>query len=80
MSIYDIIGVIGAAIAIVAYFATQQGWLSATDWRFPFANLIAAILILIALFADWNLAAFVIESFWLAISAYGLVRYAANRK
>ena len=79
MTIYDIIGVIGAAIAIGAYFATQQEWLRATDWRFPFANLIAAIMILVALFADWNLAAFVIESFWLAISVYGLIRYASRR-
>jgi hypothetical protein len=80
MSVYDLIGVIGAVIAISAYFATQQGWLRATDWLFPFANLIAAIMILVSLSVDWNLPAVVIECFWLAISVYGLIRFAMSRK
>ena len=79
MILYDIIGVIGSFIAIGAYFATQQGWVTAADWRFPFANLIAAIMILVSLSVAWNLAAFVMECFWLAISLYGLVRYALAR-
>jgi len=71
---FDAIGLIGAAIAVGAYFATQQGWVRATDWRFPFANLIAAVMIMISLTVAWNLPAFVIEGFWFAISVYGLVR------
>ena len=78
--IYDIIGVIGSLIAIAAYFFTQQGWLRADDWRFPLANLIAAIMILTSLSVAWNLAAFVMEVFWLAISVYGLARYARMRR
>jgi hypothetical protein len=71
---FDVIGVIGTAFIIVAYFATQQGWVKASDWRFPLANLVGAMLILVSLWADWNLPSFVMEIFWLAISLYGLWR------
>ena len=77
--IYDLLGVIGSLIIIAAYFATQRGWVEASDWRFPLANLIGALLILLSLMVAWNLAAFVMEIFWLAISIYGLVRSATAR-
>jgi hypothetical protein len=72
VTIYDLAGILGAALAIAAYFATQKGWITAQDWQFPAANLLAAILILISLIADWNLPSFVIEAFWLVISVYGI--------
>lgn len=69
-----ILGVIGSTTVIAAYFANQQGWWSSKDWRYSIANLIGALLILISLFVDWNLAAAVIEGFWATISIYGLTR------
>ena len=39
LPIYDLAGFLGAAIIVVAYFAMQQRWLNALDWRFPAANL-----------------------------------------
>ncbi len=74
LDIYNLVGGIGAAIVIVAYFATQRGRLSAGDWRFPLANLLGALLIVISLFADWNLPSFIVEIFWIFISFYGLWR------
>ena len=71
---YNLIGAVGAAIVIVAYLATQRGQLSAEDWRFPLANLVGAVLIVISLFAQWNLPSFIVEVFWIAISVYGLWR------
>jgi hypothetical protein len=73
------LGAVGAILVIVAYFVTQQRWLSAHDWRYPAANLIGAVLIIASLFADWNLPAFVIEVFWLFISLYGLMRALRRR-
>lgn len=72
--LYDVIGITGTALVIACYFATQQGWLNARDWRFPAVNLIGAILMLISLAVDWNLAAAVMEVFWVLISLYGLWR------
>lgn len=69
-------GVAGAALIVAAYFAIQQRWLRAEDWGYPLANLAGAILILISLVTEWNLPAAVIESFWAAISIYGLLRSA----
>ena len=77
--LYDIAGLIGSGIVIIAYFATQAGWFSANDPRFAWANLIGAALIIASLTMDWNLAAFVMEIFWILISVYGLARYHTKR-
>ena len=47
--IFRAIGLVGAAIFVVAYFANQARWLNAHDWRFPAANLAGSLLILISL-------------------------------
>lgn len=74
--IYRAIGLAGAAVFVVAYFANQARWLSAYDWRFSAANLVGALLILVSLFGEWNLPSVVIEAFWAAISVYGLLNRA----
>ena len=76
LSLFRVIGLLGAAVFIVAYFANQARWLDSRDWRFPAANLAGSLLILISLMAEWNLPSVVIEAFWAAISVYGLVNRA----
>ena len=78
-AIHDVAGVIGSVIVIVAYFATQAGWFSANDPRFAWANLAGAVLIIFSLLMDWNLAAFIMEIFWILISLFGLARYYSRR-
>ena len=73
--LYAATGIIGAVIVMIAYFATQTGSLRADDPRFAIANLAGAVLIMISLYAAWNLPAFIMEVFWILISLYGLVRY-----
>lgn len=72
-------GAVGAAAIVVAYFANQQRWLSSEDWRFPCSNLVGAVLILVSLMHDWNLPSVLIESFWVAISLWGLVKARQRR-
>lgn len=74
-AIHDFAGVLGSVIVIVAYFATQAGWFAINDPRFAWANLAGAVLIIYSLLMDWNLAAFIMEIFWILISLYGLARY-----
>jgi hypothetical protein len=76
---YDIVGFVGAAVFVGAYFANQQRWLSSEDWRYPFANLIGAVLILISLFYEWNFPSVVIEVFWAFISLYGIAKSRRER-
>ena len=35
MDAYTLVGFVGVGCIVVAYFANQQGWLKAEDWRFP---------------------------------------------
>jgi hypothetical protein len=79
IQLYDVIGFAGVAVIVAAYFTNQQRWLSSEDWRFPFANLVGAALILISLFFEWNLPSVVIEIFWIAISLYGIAKSWAER-
>ena len=79
LNIYEVAGVFGSALIIIAYFANQQEWLSSRDWRYSSANLLGAVLILLSLYHDWNLAAAIIEGFWAAISLYGLAREMGRR-
>ncbi|MBV9250511.1 MAG: hypothetical protein JO227_14845 [Acetobacteraceae bacterium] len=67
-------GVLGAFIVLAAYFANQFDWLQATNWRFPLANLIGAVLILGSFYAQWNLPAALIEAAWAVVSLIGFVR------
>ena len=76
---YDIVGLAGAAIFVAAYFANQQRWLRSEDWRYPFANLVGAVLILVSLVFEWNFPSAVIEVFWAIISIYGMAKSLRER-
>ena len=74
-----IVGFVGVALIVAAYFANQQGWLGSDDWRFPLANLVGSLLILVSLYTAWNFPSAVIEVIWAAISVYGLTRRLLRR-
>lgn len=76
---FTLAGIAGTVLIVGAYFATQQGWLTAVDWPYPLLNLIGALLILASLITAWNLPAAIIETFWAAISVYGLIKAAIGR-
>ena len=80
LSIYNLAGFLGAAIIVIVYFAMQQRWLSALDWRFPAANLLGSLLILVSLWFEWNFPSVVIEIFWALISLMGLMRSLVERR
>jgi len=76
---YTDAGIVGVAMVVAAYFANQQGWVSAEDWRYPAANLVGSLLILASLYSAWNFPSAVIEAIWAAISLYGLGRRLRRR-
>ncbi|GLQ23972.1 hypothetical protein GCM10007853_18460 [Algimonas ampicilliniresistens] len=80
MSFPDLIGLIGVALILVAYWGVQTDRLPAADWRFSAINGLGALLIMVSLYFTFNLASFVIEVFWLIISGYGLLKAWRNRK
>ena len=70
----DLIGFIGVALLIATYGAQQIGRITADDPAYSVLNGLAAVLITVSLFKDFNAVTLVIEIFWFAISAYGLWR------
>ena len=70
----DLIGNIGVALIVGAYLALQLGRLDGRAPLYSITNAIGAALVLVSLWFDFNLSAFIVEMFWVVISLIGLVR------
>lgn len=68
----DVIGLTGSALFIAA-FAYANVAKQLNKLVFNLANLVGAILLLISLSVNFNLAAFVLEAAWGTIAGVGLV-------
>ena len=79
MEWHNIAGTAGAVIILGSYLLLQLQRVSGTALSYSLANALGALLVLISLLVDFNLGAFVIEAFWLAISMIGIVRWRRNR-
>lgn len=76
---FDLLGLAGAALFVIAYAGVQIGRLDARAAPALAMNLVGAILVLISLTHAFNLAAFVLETVWGLLALYGLIRLAARR-
>jgi len=74
LSLYDISGLVGSAAIIIAYLLLQTGKIDPVNSWYSILNAAGAALIIVSLIFSWNLAAFIIETFWLIISIYGLIK------
>jgi hypothetical protein len=74
LEFHDIVGAVGVALVIGMYFMLQSGRIEASRAIFSILNAVGSALILISLAYAFNLAAALVEVFWLGISLYGLVR------
>lgn len=72
--LFLVFGLVGSGLVVLAYLLNQTGRLASADWRFPAANLVGALAILLSLIDAWNLPSALIEVFWIIISLYGLGR------
>ena len=68
----DIVGLIGVSLILITYGALTLEKIDPKGWRYSAGNGLGAVLILISLYYSFNLASFVIEIAWLAISLFGL--------
>ena len=71
----DIIGMIGTASIVAAFFLIQFEKISPKGLLYNLLNLVGAILLLISLCINFNLASFVIEIFWIGASLVGIYKY-----
>jgi len=68
----DLIGLLGVLMILVSYAALTLEKIDPKGWLYSAGNGAGAVLILISLYYSFNLASFVIEIAWLAISIFGL--------
>ncbi|MCG7544974.1 hypothetical protein MHM93_12340 [Pseudoalteromonas sp. MM17-2] len=78
--LFDVIGMSGTFLVVGAFFLLQLNKLPATGLGYNLMNLSGAILLLISLCYNFNLASFVIEIFWIAASLIGIYKYIKARK
>ena len=69
---FDFLGNLGVITILGCYLSLQMGKMHSQDLLFSSLNAIGAMLILISLVHEFNFSAFLIESFWLLISLFGL--------
>ncbi|MCG8465214.1 MAG: hypothetical protein MI750_10245 [Xanthomonadales bacterium] len=74
MSMYDLMGSIGAALIVWAYWALQTERLKASTPQYSLVNAVGSALILLSLYFEFNFSAFLIELFWLLISLRGWIK------
>ena len=79
MSVPDIVGLAGVAAYLSAYGLLQLGILKLEDLRYALLNALGALLILYSLALDFNLASFVTQTAWLALTIIGYIRSRARR-
>ena len=72
---YDVVGTVGVALIVIAFAAVQSGKLASTRLAYSVLNLVGAILILISLLFNFNLASAIIEVFWILISLWGIINW-----
>ena len=73
--IIDAIGMFGTLLVVVAYYLLQLERTNPKGLSYNVLNLCGAVLLLISLCFNFNLASFVIEIFWIGASLIGLYKY-----
>ena len=82
---FDLAGLVGVVLIVIAYLLLQLGKLPSAAPSYSLLNAIGAFMVMVSLYFDFNLSAFLMEAFWFLISLFGLVRpffskpVAANR-
>lgn len=71
--LFDAIGLLGVVMILVTYGLVQVDRIDVKGMRYSFFNAFGALLILISLYVNFNLSAFVIELSWLLISIFGIL-------
>lgn len=79
MMLSDLVGLSGVACILLAYFLLQIERLRGDSVGYLLLNLTGACLLIVSLTVTFNLASFVIEVCWLAISLFGLAKLGWRR-
>ena len=73
--IADAIGMLGTLLVLVAYYLMQLEYTDPRGIAYNMINLLGAVLLLVSLYFNFNLASVVMEVFWIGASLIGLWKY-----
>ncbi len=76
MLLTDAVGIAGVACVLAAFFLLQIEKVRGDSLLYLLLNLTGASLLVVSLLVTFNLASFIIEVCWLAISLFGLGKLA----
>lgn len=76
MLVTDVIGITGVICVLAAFFLLQIEKVRGDSLLYLLLNLTGACLLIVSLMVTFNLASFIIEVCWLAISLFGLGKLA----
>ena len=69
--LHDVAGNLGVLLIALAYLWLQLGKVDGQNISYSIVNGVGAALLLVSRYFEFNFSAFLIESFWLAISIMG---------
>lgn len=78
-ALFNITGLIGMALILLAYFMQQLGRWQHNKLPYLLSNITGAACLMVSLLWSWNLASFLLECAWLSISIYGLLKYKRSK-
>lgn len=76
---FQYIGVAGFFVYIAAFASVQFGWLDGNSAAYALCNVVAATLVAISLFEEFNLSSALIQGSWIVIGLVGLARHVFRR-
>ncbi|MFZ1292367.1 MAG: hypothetical protein WAR79_19895 [Melioribacteraceae bacterium] len=79
-SIYDFIGNLGVFLIILSYLLLQINKIRSENIKYSLMNLFGAAFVIISLINNFNISAFIIEVFWVAISLLGIIKYFFSKR
>ena len=77
---YDVAGLLGVVVMLWAFYLLQAGKVRGDAFSYQLMNALGAGAVLLSLVNDFNLSAFVIETCWVIISVFGMIRSRARRR
>lgn len=79
-SVYEIVGLCGAATYVGAYFLAALDRVPSQSSLFYALQAIAALMVAVSLVVQFNTASAVIQSFFFMVSVWGMVRHSGQKR
>lgn len=70
----QLIGLLGFLVYVLAFGWVQFGWLDGNSAKYSLCNVLAASLVAISLFVEFNLSSALIQGSWILIGLFGLMK------